>query len=210
MLSLFEMKPYKLFLLSVVLLSACSFNDEQVNEGSVSMTEEQQTLVQQEQQPQVFEVVEAPQQRKFHSHQKISDFSDRLAHHLMKNINITQWQSAIVIASFVKFDDQLKESNPLGNLISENLLGQIQQYGVPVVDLHMKGWMEVTPTGDYVFSRDADEIMVGEMAKYVLAGVMIPNERGVMINARIVEFANQRIISTASVLIPHYLAEGLY
>lgn len=145
----------------------------------------------------------------FHTHQMVGDFTARLAHQLLKNSYQKEWEGDIVIASFVNFDDTLKESNALGNLISENLLGDMQLYDVPVLDVHMKGWLEINNTGDYIFSRDGDEIAFNENIKYVLSGVMVRVERGIKVNARIIELNSQKIISTSTVLIPNYLLDTI-
>jgi len=186
-------------LTSAVMLSGCSTLDE--NEMSKHPSDENILNGSVAIQPQTELVLN------FHTHQMIADFTERLAYGLMKKNREILWNGNVAIASFVNLDDTLKQGNPLGNLISENLLGDMQTYGVPVLDVHMKGFLNIDDTGDYIFSRDSDEIIYNENIKYVLSGVMIRVERGVKVNSRIMELNTQKIISSSSVLIPNYLID---
>lgn len=201
-------------LLTVLMLSGCSLFSDGGNDDIIDLPNDDNILVRHDHNTGAA-IEGAPIDSEvelvlnFHTHQMVEDFTDRLAYGLMKNIRHTPWQGDVLVASFVNFDDTLKESNALGNLISENLIGDMQGYDVPVVDIHMRGWLEINNTGSYVFTRDGDEIPFNENIKYVLSGVMIRVERGVKINGRIVELASQKVISTASVLIPNYLIDSL-
>lgn len=144
----------------------------------------------------------------FHTHQMVGDFTERLAHQLIQTKN-NEWRGDIAVVSFVGFDDTLQKTNALGNLISENLIGNMQVYNAPVLDIHMRGKLKINRNGDYVFSRDGKEINFNKNIKYVLGGVMIKVERGVKVNARIIELHTQKVISTGSVLIPNFLINNL-
>lgn len=211
------MKYFIIHSLIVVMLgiSGCSFNNE-VHEPllSESSLNENQPMELSSQPNESQPIILPPEESRelvlnFHTHQMVSDFTERLAHDLMQDRKHTKWQGPIAVASFVNFDDTLQEANALGNLISENLLVEIQGYDVPVLDIHMKGWLNINPTGDYIFSRDGGEIVFNDNIKYVLSGVMIRVERGVKVNARIVELHSQKVMSTGSVLIPNFLIDSL-
>ncbi len=143
----------------------------------------------------------------FHSHQRISDYTDRLAHDLVRNMRERKLNQPMMITSFVNLDDSLKKTSKLGNLISENLIGNMQAYDIQVMDIHLMGTVDITPTGDYVFSRDGYDISSGDKAAYVLSGVVVESERGFAINARIMELKSKKIISTASTFIPFFVVE---
>jgi TolB-like protein len=189
-----------LLITTVLIISGCSTIDENtmVNEH----TKDESPLISHASEGGAPELV-----LNFHTHQMVGDFTERLAHGLIRNSHNMQWDGDIAIASFVNFDDTLKEANALGNLISENLLGDMQAYNLPVLDIHTKGWLEINNTGDYVFSRDSGDIIFNENIKYVLSGIMVKVERGVKINGRIIDIKTQKIISTSSVLIPNYLLD---
>lgn len=145
----------------------------------------------------------------FHTHQLISDYTDRLAHDLMRNLRHKKIEQPMVVTSFVTLDDTLKNTSKLGNLISESLIGDMQAYSVPVIDIHLMGGIDITPAGDFVFSRSVDEIMYAGEVSYVLSGMLIESERGFTINARIMNIASKKVVSSASIFVPAFLIEEI-
>ena len=141
----------------------------------------------------------------FHTHQMVNDYTDRLAHDLFRNMRNKKLNQPMVVTSFVNFDDTLQKTSKFGNLVSESLIGNMQAYDVQVMDIHLMGGVDITPTGDYVFSRNGDDIFYAGDIGYVLSGVLIKNERGFTVNARIMELKTKKIISTASTFIPSYV-----
>lgn len=142
----------------------------------------------------------------FHTHQKVSDYTDRLAHDLFRNMRNKKLSQPMLVTSFVNLDDTLQQTSKLGNLVSESLIGNMQEYDIPVMDIHLMGQVDITPAGDFVFSRDNNALSHDEIT-YVLTGVIVENERGFTINARIIEFRTKRVISTASTFIPSFVIE---
>lgn len=143
----------------------------------------------------------------FHTHQRVNDYTDRLAHDLFRNLHNKELNQPILVTSFVKFDDTLQKTSKLGNLVSESLIGNMQEYDIQVMDVHLTGGVDITPTGDFVFSRDRDEISYAGEISYILSGVIVESERGFTINARIMELKTKKIISTASTFIPSFVIE---
>lgn len=129
----------------------------------------------------------------FHSHNMVRDYTDRLAHQLVNNLLINDWDSPLVITSFVAFEHGKQETKRFGRLISESLVGHIQVYGIPVVAAY-------TASG-------ADNIK--SEVKYVLSGILIENERGFVVNARIINADSQQVLSSATTFIPTFVSESL-
>ena len=145
----------------------------------------------------------------FHSHKQVSDYTDKLAHDLVRNLRNKVLVSPVAITSFVNFDKKLTNTDPLGLLISESLFGQMQEYDISVMDLSLAGGINMNDKGVFAFSRNAEEIFSGQSINYILSGVMIKNERGVRVNARILELDTQRILATATTLIPSFVSGAL-
>ena len=145
----------------------------------------------------------------FHTHKMVRDYTDRLAHDLFNNLVRSELKSPVAVTTFVNFDSSLEEGNRLGNLISESLLGQVQEYGIPVMDLHLMKGVEMNGNGEFSFSRKMTKVMNSKTLNYVLSGVIIGNERGYTVNARIIEFGSMQVLSTASTFIPTFVAEVL-
>jgi TolB-like protein len=142
----------------------------------------------------------------FHTHKKVNDYTSRLAHDLVKNINPKDLNTPVAVASFVHFDN-LKSSSKLGNLISESLMGQLQNQAIQTVDIHMMDAIQTTDKGAFVFNRQIADYFQSQSIDYVLSGTMVQDQHGLTINARIVQFGNRQIISSATTLIPYFVAD---
>lgn len=145
----------------------------------------------------------------FHTHQLVDGYTDRLAHDLFKNLRGRDITQSVAVTSFVNLDGTLQNTQKLGNLVSESLLGQVQAYDIPIIDIHLMGGVSITSTGDYAFSRDINEMLYSHKAGYVLSGVLIRNERGFTVNARIMDLRTKHIVSAASTFIPSYVVDAI-
>jgi TolB-like protein len=73
----------------------------------------------------------------------------------------------------------------------------------------MTSTVNITQRGDFVFSRDSLALAKNMKMDHMLSGTMIDKSKGVQINARIIAIENGRVVASASVLIPHFIAQSL-
>ena len=85
----------------------------------------------------------------------------------------------------------------------------MQEYGLPIMDIHVMGGIYITNKGSFSFSRDVSEILYAESIDYVLSGVMIKSERGIQVNARIIEVHSKKVISNATTFIPYFVIQAV-
>ena len=69
--------------------------------------------------------------------------------------------------------------------------------------------MRVTPSGDFVFSRDYLELNQDQNFNYVLAGTLVSHQGGVLVNARIIGLASKAVVGTAQGFIPQSVVDAL-
>lgn len=143
------------------------------------------------------------------THKSLADYAEQLAMQLIDNARGITSHSLVGVTSFVNLDSTLQKTDVLGNQLAELFIGELQQFGISVVDFKTTNTIMVEPTGDYIFSRDTDELASELDMDYVLSGTLIRNEKGVHISARIIALSNRRVTSTASILIPHFIVEEL-
>ena len=143
------------------------------------------------------------------THKSLSDYTEQLTMKLMNNGRMLSSSSLIGVASFVRLDSTLNQTNVLGNQLAELFINEVQEYGISVVDFKTTGNISVRADGDFVFSRDARKLADDLSVEYVLSGTLIRNEKGVKVNARIVSMNNRVVVSTASQFIPHFVIEEL-
>ena len=143
------------------------------------------------------------------THKSLQDYAAQLAMELLYNSNRLAVNDLIGVTSFVRLDDSLRNSNVLGNQLSEYFISEIQQLGMPVADFKVKDSVDVTRSGDLVFSRNAAKLARDMRMNHILTGTLIEKPNGTQINARIVALRDKRIVSTASLVVPSFIADGL-
>lgn len=143
------------------------------------------------------------------SHKSLQDYAGQLSMQLLQNSSGMKKDDLIGVASFVRLGRDLQQTNILGNQLAEYFISEIQQFGLAVVDFKMTGTAKVTRSGDFIFSRNSFDLAKDLHMDHMLSGTMIDKAKGVQINARIISVDNRKVVSSASVLIPHFIAQGL-
>ncbi len=144
------------------------------------------------------------------SHKTLSDYAEQITMQLMSKAKYLTPESQLGIASFVTLDSSLRRPTVLGNKIAESFISEVQAYGVSVVDHKVLPYIEVSQAGDFVFKRGVEAGMgPNSNMQYVLTGTLQQYERGVQVNARIVDLDSQVVIASAKGIIPHFVVSSL-
>ncbi len=144
------------------------------------------------------------------THKSLSDYAQQLAMQLMDSARNIRAESLIGVATFVELDSSLQNSSILGNQLSEMLIGKIQSYGMSVVDFKVTGNVSISQSGDFAFSRNTDNLAQRTGLDFVLSGTLIRTEKGVEVNARIVDLSNKVVVASGNLHIPHFIAAQLH
>jgi TolB-like protein len=134
----------------------------------------------------------------------INDVVKGLAYQMLDSSTFVTPKTPIAVASFVDLND-LETTNWLGNQISESFMHELQRHGMIVVDFKTTGSIRVTKNGDYVFSRDWKELPERQIIDYVVAGTMVEQEGGVMVNARMIGIQSRVVVATSQSFIPNWV-----
>ena len=138
---------------------------------------------------------------------QLSDYAKQLAGKLAK---FTALEGATVgVASFVDFNETLRNSNSLGNQFAEALATELPSYNVSVVDFKLTKYIEVSAIGDLALSRDGQKLNGQTDMDYVLTGTLIATHRGVKINSRVVSVNDNSVIAAASIFLPKGLLQQI-
>ncbi len=152
-----------------------------------------------------------PTKRQFnprYHHKLLNDYVEQMAMTLVDTMQARMGN--VAVASFVDLDSTLNNTNVLGNQISENFIYEMQQFGFAIVDYKSTGSLEVTPQGDFAFSRDYKNLSQHQMIDYVLSGTMIYAEKGVVINARVVSTDDKVVAASARGFIPYFVVDSVF
>jgi TolB-like protein len=134
----------------------------------------------------------------------INDMVKGLAYQMLESSAFVNAKTPVAVASFVNLKD-LESTNWLGNQIAENFVHELQRHGLVVIDFKTTGHIRVTKEGDYVFSRDWKELPERQIIDYVVAGTMMEQEDGIIINARMIGIQSHVVVATAQSFIPKWV-----
>jgi TolB-like protein len=143
------------------------------------------------------------------TYKSVQDYAGQLAMDLIKNANGLNSSARIAISSFVKLDYSLQNTTILGNQMAEYSISEIQQFGLNVIDFKLMPAIQVSNKGDLAFSRDIMELANNNVIDHVMSATMIDKADGVFINARIIELGSNRVVSSASVLVPSFVSQSI-
>jgi TolB-like protein len=144
------------------------------------------------------------------TYKSVQDYAGQLAMDLLKNANGLTSEAKIGVTSFVKLDYTLQNTTVLGNQMAEYAISEIQQFGINVIDFKLMPAIAVSNKGDLAFSRDVMQLANSNVMNHVLSATMIDKADGVFINARIIEMGSNRVVSSASVLVPSFVSQQIH
>lgn len=134
----------------------------------------------------------------------INDVVKGLAFQMLASSSFVNAKTPVAVASFVDLKD-LETTNWLGNQLAESFVHELQRHGLVVIDFKTTGHIRVTKTGDYVFSRDWQELPERQIIDYVVSGTMVEQENGILVNARMIGIQSKVIVATAQSFIPSWV-----
>lgn len=140
----------------------------------------------------------------FRPNKPLADYAGELAVQLFAAMHYKAPQQAVAITSFVQFDASLAQAGALGNQLAEHMFVKLQQLGIPVSDVKLGRQIRVTATGDFVLNR-GQYLDEEQQPKLVLAGTMLRDNAGMVINARIMNLQTKAVLSSAQVHIPNFV-----
>jgi TolB-like protein len=140
---------------------------------------------------------------------RLGEYTEQMAVDLQNDVRDLVIEEPIIVASFVHLDSSLQTTNTLGNQLSEFFRNDLQQIGLPVADHKLMGVLDVNGKGDFVFSRDLETYYNHVDIGYVLTGTMLKSSRGLVVNARIINFKTNAVVASASKFLPNLVINGL-
>lgn len=140
--------------------------------------------------------------------QLLSDYTEQMAADLKQDLAGTVIKDTIVVASFVYLDATLRSTSHLGNQLAEFLINDLQGIGLPVSDQRLSKKIVINAAGDFALSRDMVSLELGRDIGYVLVGTMLENDKGLVLNARLVSTRTKKVAAATSRLLPKSIFSG--
>ncbi|QOL25940.1 hypothetical protein LP316_01080 [Thalassotalea sp. LPB0316] len=126
-----------------------------------------------------------------------------LTEQMLEKSSFVTASTPVAVASFVNLSD-LESTNWLGNQLAESFMHHLQQNGLIVVDFKSTGFFRVTPEGDFVFSRNYEELSQRQIIDYVVTGTMVEQANGYIVNARMIGMMSHVVVASSQTFIPRW------
>ena len=139
----------------------------------------------------------------------VNDYVRNLVHELMALQQSLDSDSQIGVTDFSYVDSALDQGTVFSNHLSEAMIYDLHKFGVPVLDYKVTDYIRVTETGDFVLSRNYEELSEEVAIRYVVTGTLTTHQQGVLVNARLVQIDNKRVVSAARTFIPRHIVQAV-
>lgn len=139
----------------------------------------------------------------------VNHYVQSMMHDLAANLEVLSTTFSVGVTSFVYLDGDYQQGDLLGNQISEAFMHEATQFGMAVTDFKTTDYIRVTPTGDFTFSRDFLELTQQYPISVVLGGTIVRHQGGVLVNARMVNVNDKKVLATAQTFIPQNVVQAL-
>ncbi|MFV7770866.1 FlgO family outer membrane protein [Shewanella marisflavi] len=122
--------------------------------------------------------------------------TQQLANELVRQNDQLTPKQPLLVATPVLLDN-LKTTNALGLQIQQGLIAAMHDHQFNLVDINVGENLRVTEQGELILTRDWRQLPTDLPVEHVLASTMSLNPNGMVINSRIVNVTNNRVVSVA-------------
>jgi TolB-like protein len=138
------------------------------------------------------------------SHTGVGNFNSMMifiADQLERNVDRKILGNTFIVSTFSNLN-KLSESSPLGRLVGENIIHEMQVRKWNVFDVRLTRDVVVNDDGEFTLSRDIKKIRESFKIGGIITGTYLVAESSIIINARAIDLDTGVIISTGQVHIP--------
>ncbi|MCY7296569.1 FlgO family outer membrane protein [Alteromonas sp. a30] len=139
----------------------------------------------------------------------VGDYVQNMAQDLISNMEYLTDKTPVGVTHFALIDSDLQKTNLLGYQLSESFMHELHKFRIPVIDFKATNYIRVTPTGDFLLSRDFLELKEKVEIEYILTGTMTKHQGGYLVNARILGLESKAVVASAQMMIPFYIVDAL-
>lgn len=151
----------------------------------------------------------AIKQKQNKSTQDLNFYVRRLMQDLVSNLQFVNNKTPVAVTDFAFLDSGLQTTNLLGYQISESLVHEIHKFGIPIIDYKSTGFIRVTEQGDYLLTRNYEEVSGNLPIRYVFTGTLTKHEDGYLVNAKVLGVSSKAVVGSAQSFIPNSVANSL-
>lgn len=136
-------------------------------------------------------------------------YSQALVYQLVSHWQAVDKTAMVAVTNFSFVDSGLEQGSVLSHHLSEAMMHDLHTFGVPVLDYKATDFIRVTEQGDFVLSRNFQELNNELPIRYVVTGTMTQHQQGMLINARLVRIDNKQVMSVGRTFIPAVVVNAI-
>ena len=141
--------------------------------------------------------------------QDLNFYVRRLMQDLVSNLQFVNDKTPVAVTDFALLDSDLQTTNLLGYQITESLVHEIHKFGIPIIDFKSTGYISVTEEGDFLLTRNYQELSGNLPIRYVFTGTLTKHENGYLVNAKVLGVESKAIVGSAQSFIPNEVSDAL-
>ncbi|WP_057832188.1 FlgO family outer membrane protein [Colwellia sp. TT2012] len=128
---------------------------------------------------------------------------------LISNLQYVNKTTPVAVTSFALLDSDLQQTNLLGNQIAESLIHELHKAGFLVLDFKVTDSLRITQEGDFISSRDFNDLTATIPIRYIVTGNLVKHQGGYLVNARVVGLTSKVVVASAQSFIPAHVAKAI-
>lgn len=140
----------------------------------------------------------------FHTHSQFEDYTDSIAAQIMIRATADLKSDLMAVTSFGYRARDDENNHQLSYQLSQSIGQQLQPYGIRVINAYQTTDLEYLDATGLVLDDDAKSSLNALGAKTALTGVITSNERGLLIQVKVLDISSKEMISSANRFIPYY------
>jgi len=129
----------------------------------------------------------------------IADTVDKIAQQLLATMKQKQLTGSVAITSFVDLH-KLNKTTHFGRVMGESFFNELYKRGVNVMDFRGQKALSINADGEFFLSRNVKKLNSPIENTYVLVGTYSKIAEGVIINSRIIDNVNGKVIASSRVV----------
>ncbi|GIU36025.1 hypothetical protein L2719_19755 [Shewanella schlegeliana] len=126
----------------------------------------------------------------------VNHLSQQMTNELVRQNDSLRSDQPLLVATPVLLSD-LKTTNALGLQFQQGLIASLHDHQFNLVDINVSDALKVTPDGEFILTRDWQQLPSDIPVENVVVSTMSFSTQGVAINSRIVNVTNNRVVSAA-------------
>jgi TolB-like protein len=126
----------------------------------------------------------------------INHMSEQIVNELVRHNDALRSTQPLLVATPVLLAD-LNQTNAVGLQLQQGLSTAMHQHQFSLVDINVGENIRVTRQGDFILTRNWQQLPADVAVEHVLVSTMSMNSEGMVVNARIVNITNNRVVSAS-------------